>query len=91
MVSSPTVNEPESALPSVRARVIAFVSILAAGALGGATGVWFMGTQCDGECSVGTGLSMWFGTVLLALGTAVVAVISLRTVAEWNSARRAEG
>ncbi|NLA34257.1 MAG: hypothetical protein GX868_01045 [Actinobacteria bacterium] len=89
MAPSPAITEPESALPSVRARIIAFVSILAAGALGGATGVWFMGTQCDDGCTVGTGLSMWFGTVLLSLGAAVVAVISLRTVAEWNSGRRA--
>lgn len=90
-MSSPSaISQPESALPSVRARVIAFVSILVAGALGGATGVWFMGTQCEGDCAVGTGVAMWFGTVLLSLGAAVVAVISLRTVAEWNSGARAE-
>lgn len=87
-MTSPTITEPESALPSVRARIIAFASILIAGAVGGATGYWFMGTQCD-DCAVATGISTWIGTIVLAIGAAVVSVISLRTVAEWNSARRA--
>ncbi|MCB1284453.1 MAG: hypothetical protein M9952_06715 [Microthrixaceae bacterium] len=84
-MDDPLMTEPESALPSVRARAIAFASVLLCGLLGGAVGVWFMDTQCSDECTVPTGIAMWVGTVILALGAAVVAVLSLRTLAEWKS------
>jgi len=80
-------SDPESALPSVRARVIAFASILVGGALGGASGYWFMDSQCTGSCAVPSGLGITVGTVVLSLGTAVVAVISLRALAEWTNER----
>ncbi|MFN8053321.1 MAG: hypothetical protein U0Q22_17900 [Acidimicrobiales bacterium] len=85
--SDPERLDPESALPSVRARVIAFVSILLGGALGGAIGYWFIDLQCSGSCTVGAGFAMVAGTLVLALGGAVVAVISLRALAEWTARR----
>ena len=83
------VSDPESALPSVRARVIAFASILAAGALGGWIGYWFVQLQCTGSCTTPAGLMMVAGTFVMALGAAVVAVISLRVLAEWTAKHEA--
>ena len=84
-LSDPTVTGPASALPSVRARVIAFVSIMVAGGLGGAIGYWFIDLQCTGSCTVGAGFTMLAGTLILALGAAVVAVVSLRALGEWSA------
>lgn len=81
-------TEPDSALPSVRARVVAFASILVGGALGGAIGYWFIDLQCTGSCTVPAGFTMLAGTLVLALGTATVAVISLRALAEWTARRQ---
>lgn len=75
---------PESALPSVRARVIAFGTIIAGGAIGGLIGFRFMSLQCTGSCSVPEGLGMVTGTLIGAIGFAVISVLSLRAVAEWN-------
>lgn len=80
-------TDPDSSLPSVRARVIAFVAILVAGGLGGAVAYWFVELQCDDSCTVGAGFAMVGGTLAVAVGAAVVAVLALRTLAEWNAAR----
>lgn len=80
--------DPESALPSVRARVVAFASILAAGGLGGAVAYWFVELQCDDTCTVGAGFAMMGGTLAFAVGAAIVAVLSLRALAEWNATPR---
>lgn len=85
--AAPT-TDPESALPSVRARVVAFASILLTGALGGWIGYWFVDLQCTGSCAVPSGLGMLVGTVVLALGAAAVAVISLRVLGEWAAGGR---
>ena len=78
------VPDVESALPPVGARVAAFVGILVAGAIGGAIGYWFSELQCTGSCTVPNGLMMLVGTFVLALGAAVVAVLSLRALADWT-------
>ena len=63
-------SEPQSALPSVRARVIAFASILICGALGGAIGYWF--ADLSDESTLLSGFLMLGGTVVFSLGAAVV-------------------
>lgn len=82
-------SDPQSALPSVRARVIAFTSILVCGALGGAIGYWF--GDLSEESTVVSGFLMLAGTIVFALGAAVVSVLSLRAVAEWTSSAAARG
>lgn len=82
-------SDPQSALPSVRARVIAFSAILVLGGLGGAIGYWF-GDLSD-ESTIVSGFLMLAGTLVFALGAAVVAVISLRTLAEWSTGPAARG
>ena len=80
-------NDPVSALPSVAARVAAFVAIFVGG-IGGATiGASFSSLQCDGYCDVWIGSSLWLGSIIGALGVALIAVLTLRALGEWNTIR----
>jgi hypothetical protein len=79
----PEPSGPTSAAPSVGARVLAFASILVAGACGGLIGYAFMDLQCDGSCGVQKGLGALVGSVGAAVGVAVIAVLTLRAMGEW--------
>lgn len=83
------VSEPLSALPSVRARAIAFASIIVFGLLGAAIGSWF--ARLTDQSTWVEGAYMLLGTVVVGLGTAAVAVIGLRTVAEWTTNAHDDG
>ena len=103
-----------SALPSVTARLLAFVAILLGGVCGGLIGYSVMDLQCgngdggrvvigapssggaptttiaprvksdDAGCTAWSGGSGVLGAVVGAGGTAVVAVLVLRAMAEWR-------
>jgi hypothetical protein len=84
----PTEPGPDSALPSVGARVGAFVAIFVGGAAGALIGVSFAQLQCGkGSCDLSRGLWLWGGSIVGALGVAVVATLTLRALGEWNSIR----
>ncbi|MCU0312276.1 MAG: hypothetical protein MUE36_15190 [Acidimicrobiales bacterium] len=75
-----------TALPSVGARVLAFVAIVLAGAAGAFIGYGVAQLQCTGDdCAAITGLGGLFGAVVAAGGTAVVAVLTLRAMGEWHT------
>jgi ABC-type Co2+ transport system permease subunit len=77
-------STPDSALPSVTARVLAFASICLGGLAGGVIGYAFATLQCtEGGCTLSRGLFLWIGSLVGALGTAVIAVLSLRALGEW--------
>jgi hypothetical protein len=76
---------PESALPPVGARVLAFVAILVGGACGGLIGVGVVNVQCSGDCTTPSALGALTGAVLGALGVAVVSVLALRAMGEWRT------
>jgi hypothetical protein len=77
--------EPKlSALPSARARVLAFVAIVIAGIAGGLIGFSFVDIQCTGNCATPTGLGAVAGGPMAAAGVAVVAVLGLRAMGEWR-------
>lgn len=78
---------PPTALPSVRARAIAFASIIVAGMVGGAVGYWFMLLQCTGRCAVPSGIGMTIGTLVGSVGAAVVCTFALRMLPEWSADR----
>jgi hypothetical protein len=83
----PEGRDPASALPSVAARVAAFVAIFI-GAAGGATiGGSFASLQCSGDCDLWIGSSLWIGAIIGAVGVAVIAVLTLRALGEWNTIR----
>lgn len=73
-----------SALPSVRARVLAFAAIVVAGLCGGLIGSSFVNLQCHGDCTTPAGLGGIAGAAIAAGGVAVVAVLTLRAMGEWR-------
>jgi hypothetical protein len=79
-------TDPDSALPSVTARVLAFLSILVGGAAGGFIGYAF--ADLGGFEGFSAGLVTFFAAVVGAGGVAVVAVLTLRALGEWETIRR---
>ena len=73
-----------SALPSVRARVLAFLAIVVAGAAGGLIGWSFVHISCEGDCATAAGLGAVVGALTAAAGVAVVSVLTLRAMGEWR-------
>ena len=80
----PAPDRPLSALPSTRARVLAFGAILLGGLAGALIGYGFVDIQCSGSCATPDAVGALTGAVLAALGTAVVAVLALRAMGEWR-------
>jgi hypothetical protein len=74
-----------SALPSMTARVLAFVSILVGGLCGGLIGWAFVDLTSDGDSAVVAGLAGLAGAIVGALGVAVVATLALRAMGEWRT------
>jgi hypothetical protein len=80
---------PDSALPSVRARVAAFVGVIAGGAGGAIIGYAFATLQCGAHqsCTTSRSLLLWAGSLLGAGGAAVISVLTLRALGEWQTIR----
>ena len=83
-VAAAPVEFPDSA-PSVAARVLAFVSVVVAGACGGLIGFAVIDLGCNGGCLIAAGLTGLAAATAAATGTAVVAVLVLRSSAEWRA------
>ncbi|MFM7124668.1 MAG: hypothetical protein ACKOE0_01185 [Actinomycetes bacterium] len=77
-------ERPLSALPSIRARAIAFAGILVSGIAGAVMGYLMVNVQCSGSCAVPTGIGMFTGALIGASGMSVVAVLALRAIGEWR-------
>ncbi len=84
----PKTTDPDTALPSVLARALAFGSIFVGAAAGGMIGYAFAQLGRFGGGAVGfiTFLSILLG----AAGVAVVAVLTLRAFGEWDTIRETE-
>jgi len=63
----------------------AFVAIVVAGLSGAAIGYGLVGVGCTGDCSTVSGVGALLGGLLAAGGVAIVAVLLLRSMAEWRS------
>jgi hypothetical protein len=74
-----------TALPGVGARVVAFLAICVAGVAGLLIGMALVGVQCNGDCGVPKGLGAIIGGLIGAGGVAVVAVLVLRAMGEWQA------
>ncbi len=74
-----------SALPPVKARAVAFLAILVGGVCGLLIGLSLVSIQCEGDCAVPEGIGAMTGAVLGAGGVAIVAVLVLRAMGEWNA------
>jgi len=83
--STPAGADPDSALPSVLARVLAFVSIFVGAAAGGLIGYAF--ARLGDFEGAAVGLLTLVSTLIGAGGVAVVAVLTLRAFGEWDTIR----
>ena len=77
-------QRPLSALPSVLARVVAFVSILIAGVAGALIGFTLVDLQCQGDCDVPNSIGLILGAITGAIGMGIIAVLVLRATGEWK-------
>ena len=84
MLDQPHAVPPDSS-PSPAARVLAFSAIIVAGACGGLIGFAVMDLSCDGGCTTAAGLVGLGTAVGAAVGTGIVAVLTLRAAAEWRA------
>ena len=66
------------------ARALAFIAILIGGLAGALIGYALVDVQTDNASGLLLGLGIFFGSVLSAGGTAVVAVLVLRALGEWR-------
>ncbi|MFY8237688.1 MAG: hypothetical protein ACOVK5_00510 [Ilumatobacteraceae bacterium] len=73
-----------SALPSSGARILAYLSILLGGLAGATIGYALVDVLCEGNCGLPLGLGIFFGSIITAGGTAIVAVLVLRALGEWR-------
>ncbi len=77
--------EPTAPLPSPAARALAVAAIVIAGLCGGLIGFAVADLQCTGDCGVLVGIGALLGAVIAAGGVAIVAVLALRAMAEWDT------
>jgi hypothetical protein len=63
----------------------AFVAVVVAGLSGAAIGYGLVDIGCSGDCGVVAGLAGLFGGLVAAGGVAIVAVLLLRSMAEWKA------
>ena len=63
----------------------AFFAVVIAGLAGAAIGFGLVDIGCTGDCGAVSGLAALFGGLLAAGGVAIVAVLLLRSMAEWKS------
>ena len=68
--------------PSTLARVLVVLAVLVAGACGGLIGWAVADLQCEGDCTVQTGLAGLGGALVAASGTAVICVLAIQAMAE---------
>jgi hypothetical protein len=73
-----------SALPSVRARVLAFVAIILAGVAGAVIGGSVVDIECHGSCATPVGIGAVAGGAGAAGGAGIVAALTLRAMGEWR-------
>jgi hypothetical protein len=83
--SQPQAVGPQSELPSVTARVLAFLAIFVGAAAGGLIGYAF--GDLGGFEGAGKGAVTLLAALVGAGGVAVVAVLTLRALGEWRTIR----
>lgn len=71
-------------LPSRGAYVLAFVSVVVAGAFGGIIGYGLVEVGCHGSCGAAVIGGLVAGALLAAGGVGVVAMLVLRAMSEWQ-------
>ena len=65
--------------------MFAFLAIVVGGVCGLLIGLSLVSIQCEGNCATAEGFGALSGAVLGAGGVAVVAVLVLRAMGEWQA------
>ena len=84
-MSASSSSPATTAAPPLYARIFAVVAIVVAGLCGGLIGYAVMDLQCDDGCTTYAGLVGVGGAALAAGGVAIVAVLTLRAMSEWEA------
>lgn len=71
-------------LPSRGAYILAFLSVVFAGAFGGIIGYGLVDIGCDGDCGPAVIVGLLVGALIGAGGVGIVAVLVLRAMSEWQ-------
>lgn len=90
--ADPTPGTPPAraptALPSVTARVLGFAAIIVSGAIGAFIGYGFTDLQNHSSSNTASAIGALIGGLVGAGGVAVVVVLALRAMGEWQSIQR---
>jgi hypothetical protein len=86
-VSDEPARDIPPGLPSRTAYLLAFLSVVIAGALGGIIGFGLVDVSCEGDCELAKVSGTFVGSVVAAVGVGVVAVLVLRAMSEWKRPR----
>jgi len=76
-----------AAAPSKPARGLAFLSIVIGGLCGGLIGFAFTDLQCTDGCTGWAGFGAVVGALAGSIGVAIVAVLVLRAMDEWETVK----
>lgn len=87
----PEEEVPVDLRPSRAVFVAAFLAVVLAGFLGAAIGAGLADVGCRGACALNVALGGVVGALVGAGGVAVVAVLVLRAMVEWDRYRAREG
>lgn len=69
---------------------MAVIAILIGGACGATIGFSFADLQCAGDCTIWKGIGLLSGAIIASVGVAVVAVLTLRAMDEWQTTTERE-
>jgi len=89
-MSNPQSDAPATAAPSVLARALALIAIVIAGLCGGLIGFAVTDLQCDDGCTTAAGIIGVVSAAGAAVGVAIVAVLTMRAMAEWKAQEQLE-
>jgi hypothetical protein len=70
--------------PSRAAFLVAYAGVVVAGLLGAAIGFGFVDAACRGDCTLEKAIGAIVAGAGAAVGVGVVAVLTLRAMAEWR-------
>lgn len=84
-VELPAPDFAATALPSAWARALAFAAVVLAGLCGGLVGWAVANFQCVDSCETISAVGAVVGTLISSGGVAIIAVLVLRAMSEWNA------
>ena len=85
-MDDPGSRDAPPTMPSRRAFMLSFLSVVLAGVFGGVIGYGLVDIGCTRDCSGSALLGAVIGALVGAVGVGIVAVLVLRAMSEWRRA-----